>query len=373
MTRKLVLAGGGTGGHVYPALAIGDAMRARGHEVVYYGDPRRLEGRVVEKRGYALRPVRARPWPREGWGRRLLFAGSLALATCRAWLLLRRDRADAVLSVGSYVSAPTVFAAWIRGIPRIIHEANVTPGMANQLCARFADEILLTYEDSRDRIPGRAPRQLVGCPVDLSVLEGDRGESLARYGLDPDRPVLLVVGGSLGAARINEIAVHTARRQDRGYQVLHITGPRYYEAIRQSLDPLPPGVVLVSYEHRMADAYAVADLVMCRAGSSTLAELTLLGQPSILVPSPNVAENHQEANARGLENAGAAIMFTEEDLSVDRVLDCIARIIADKRTLAVMSEAASSLGRRDTAPRVADLLERWMNVFSDSADDGSTP
>lgn len=369
MPRRIVLAGGGTGGHVYPALAIGDALRARGHELLYYGDPDRLEGRVVEPRGYPLRPVRAMAWPRSGLVGKARFALSLALATLRSAAQLRRDRAEMVLGVGGYVSAPTVLGAWLLGIPRAIHEANATPGLANQLCARVSNLVLLTFASSVNRVPGKAPREVVGCPVNPRILDGDRKAARERYGLPQDIPVLLVVGGSLGAATINAIGMAAARLADRSYGVLLVTGPRYHEEVRRSLDPLPPNVVILDYENRMGDAYAASDLVVCRAGSSTLAELTVLGKPSVLVPSPNVTENHQESNARGLETAGAALVFTEADLSgpaqsqgegnlrVGQVLDRIGRLMRDRTSLTVMAEAARSLGHLETSEKVADLLE----------------
>ena len=358
--RVIVLAGGGTGGHVYPALSIGDVLKSQGHQLLYYGDPGRLEGRVVEKRGYPLRPVRALAYPRGGVVGKARFALALLRATLATAGQLRRDRVDLVLGVGGYISAPTVLGAWLVRVPRVIHEANVTPGLANKLCARVADHILLTYAQTADRLPGSAPRDVVGCPVNPKVLEGDRAEARAHYGLDPDRPVLMVVGGSLGAATINKLGVAAAQASQRDYQVLLITGPSYHESVREQLDPLPPGVVLVDYEHKMGQAFAAADLVVCRAGSSTLAELTVLGKPAVLIPSPNVSENHQEGNALALEQAGAALMLVERDLDLASDLDRIARLLNDPQALEVMATASRALGRPDTAQAVADLLGRYL-------------
>jgi UDP-N-acetylglucosamine--N-acetylmuramyl-(pentapeptide) pyrophosphoryl-undecaprenol N-acetylglucosamine transferase len=356
MAHTIVLAGGGTGGHVYPALAIGDALRARGHEVLYYGDPERLEGRVVEKRGYTFRPVRAMGYPRAGVLGKLRFGFSLLRAILATAPQLRRDRAGIVFGVGGYVSAPTVLAAWLLRIPRAVHEANVAPGLANQLCAQVANLVFLTYPQTARLIPGDAPREVVGCPINPHILEGHRDEARAHYGLHPDRPVLLVVGGSLGAARLNDIALAAARSPGRSYEILHITGPRYHAEILAALDPHPPGVVLVDYEHAMGQAYAAADLVLCRAGSSTLSELTALGKPSVLVPSPNVTDNHQEANARGLENAGASMVFTEPDLDLAHVVRTLEKLLSEPEALRLMAEAARAMGRLDTAERVADML-----------------
>jgi UDP-N-acetylglucosamine--N-acetylmuramyl-(pentapeptide) pyrophosphoryl-undecaprenol N-acetylglucosamine transferase len=366
--RTIVLAGGGTGGHVYPALAIGDALKARGHEILYYGDPDRLEGKVVEKRGYAFRAVHAVGYPRSGWVGRFRFAFALLRETLRAATMLRKDRADMVFGVGGYVSAPTVLASWLLRVPRAVHEANVAPGLANRLCAHVANLVLLTYPQTARLLAHDAPHEIVGCPVNPKVLEGDRGLSRKRYGLRPDLPVLLVVGGSLGAARLNEVAVAAARSATRRYQILHVTGPKYHEEISGLLAPLDgdgsqrPPVIVRDYEHKMGDAYAAADLVLCRAGSSTLAELTALGKPSVLIPSPNVTDNHQEANARGLESVGAAMVFTETDLDMAHVLDILDRLLFDSAALRVMSEAASALGRPGTAEHVADLLLERLPV-----------
>ena len=289
-----VLAGGGTGGHVYPALAIGDELKRRGHEVLYYGDPDRLEGRVAPQRGYTFRPVHALQYPRGGLLGKIRFAWGLLQEILATRKPLKDDAVDAVLGVGGYISAPPVLAAWTLRRGAAIHEANVVPGLANQLCARVSDLVLLTYERTRGRMPGSAPKHLVGVPIDAAVLEGDRATAAKKYGLDPERPTVLFVGGSLGAERINELALATSRLTDRAFQVLHLCGKRYHAQVAEALGDPPEGVTLCDYEDRMADAYAMADLVVCRAGSSTLGELAAVGKASLLVPSPNVTENHQE-------------------------------------------------------------------------------
>lgn len=347
-----VLAGGGTGGHVYPALAIGDVLKERGHEVLYYGDPRRLEARVAPERGYTFRAVEALQYPRSGLAGKVRFALGLLRSTWRTRGMLRRDGVDVVLGVGGYISAPPVLAAWSLGRGRAIHEANVVPGLANKLCARVAQVVLLTYERTVGRVPSKAPKHVVGVPVNPKVLSGDRQAAAARYGLAPDRPTALFVGGSLGAARINELAIACAVA-DRSYQILHLCGPRYEDEVRSALGDAE--VVLVPYEDRMGDAYAVADLVICRAGSSTLAELAAVGKPAVLIPSPNVTENHQEENARGLEELGAAEVLLEADLDVSRAVEQIGRLL--ESDLKAMATAAQGAARLDAAQRAADLVE----------------
>jgi UDP-N-acetylglucosamine--N-acetylmuramyl-(pentapeptide) pyrophosphoryl-undecaprenol N-acetylglucosamine transferase len=356
-TKTVVLAGGGTGGHVYPALAMGEALVARGYSLQYMGDAGRLEGRVVPERGIPFHPIPAVQYPRGGVVSKFRFAWGLFRAILHCRRVLKKVGADMVLGVGGYISAPPVLAAWTLGIPRAVHEANVIPGLANRLCARVANLVLLTYAQTADRLPGNAPRETVGCPVNPKVLTGDRAAAAARYGLDHSRPTLLVVGGSLGAKTINQIAVAAARDEARSYQIIHITGPRYHAALSEELDPLPEGVALVGYEDRMMDAYAAADLVVCRAGSSTLAELTAIGKASVLVPSPNVTDNHQEGNARGLEAVGAAEVVVERDLDISGTVALLGALLSDGERLAAMATAARSEGRLDTAEKVAALLD----------------
>ncbi|MCB9685049.1 MAG: undecaprenyldiphospho-muramoylpentapeptide beta-N-acetylglucosaminyltransferase [Alphaproteobacteria bacterium] len=354
----IVLAGGGTGGHVYPALAIGDELIRRGHQVLYYGDPDRLEGRVAPQKGYTFRPVSALQYPRGGLLGKIRFGFGLIRAVLATRGPLKQDGVDAVLGVGGYISAPPVLAAWTLGRGAAIHEANVVPGLANQLCARVSRLILLTYERTRDRMPGGAPKHLVGVPVNPRIMEGDRAQAAAKYGLDPEKTTVLFVGGSLGAQKLNELAVAFAKDPAREVQVLHLCGPRYHEEVKAALGEVPPGVSLRDYEDRMADAYAMADLVVARSGSSTLGELCAVGKPSLLVPSPNVTENHQEENARGLESAGAAEVLVEQGWDLAAAVERVRALVSDREKLRAMGEAARSQARLDAAERAADLVEQ---------------
>jgi len=356
----IALAGGGTGGHVYPALAIGDALRERGHTVLYYGDPERLEGRVAPERGYVFRAVRAPQFPRGGLLGKLSFAWGLLRSTLATRRLLRADAVDLVLGVGGYISAPPVLAAFTLGRARLVHEANVAPGLANRLCARVAQAVLLTYAETGQRLPGKAPRHVVGVPVNPKVLGGERAVAAERYGLDPAQPVVLFVGGSLGAARINELAIAVARRDDRRFQVLHLTGPRYLDEVQAELGEPPAGVALVGYEDQMGQAYALASLVVCRAGATTLAELTAVGRPSLLIPSPNVTDNHQEHNARGLEKAGAARVLVERDWDLQAAVGAVLALAASELQLTDMAQAAAGEARLDAADQAADVVEALL-------------
>ncbi|MCB9664149.1 MAG: undecaprenyldiphospho-muramoylpentapeptide beta-N-acetylglucosaminyltransferase [Alphaproteobacteria bacterium] len=352
----IVLAGGGTGGHVYPALAIGDVLRARGHRVIVYGDPDRLEARVAPQRGFPFRPVQAAQFPRTGVLGKVRFLWSLLVGVAKVRTMLAEDGADAVFGVGGYIAAPTVLAGWTLGRRTIVHEANVVPGLANQLCARVADRVLVTFEATVPRLPGPRTPEVVGVPVDPAVLVGDRAEAAARYGLSPDAVTVMLVGGSLGAARINELALALARRE-RAYQVLHLCGPRFEADVRAALgDALPPAYALVPYEDRMGQAYALADLVVSRAGSVTLAELSAVGRAAVLVPSPHVTENHQEHNARGLARAGAAEVLVEDRWVLDEAVARVEALLSDREGLGRMGEAARLLAHPGAAEHVADVV-----------------
>jgi UDP-N-acetylglucosamine--N-acetylmuramyl-(pentapeptide) pyrophosphoryl-undecaprenol N-acetylglucosamine transferase len=356
---QIALAGGGTGGHVYPAIAIGEVLRERGHTVLYYGDGGRLEARVAPKHGYAFRSVRAMQYPRSGnWGK-LRFAMNLLRATLATRKVLKADKVALVLGVGGYISAPTVLAAWSLGLRRVVHESNVVPGLANKLCAKVANVVLLNFEATADRIGGKTQLR-VGMPVNQSVLNGDRVAAATHYGLDPVLPVVLFVGGSLGAARINELAVAAGQQKGRAYQVLHLCGDRFLDAVAAQYGGVPEGVKLVGYEHQMGLAYALATVVVCRSGSSTLAEICAVGLPAILIPSPHVAENHQEANARGLEAAGAATVVVEAGWDVSRALQTLTQMLSDPSGLSNMSLAARSLAKLDAAAAAADAVEEQL-------------
>ena len=356
MAHTVILAGGGTGGHVYPALAMGDELRARGQNVRYYGDADRLEGRVAPERGYSFRAIEAVQFPRSGIFAKAKFVLQLMVATAKARSRLVEDKATLVLGVGGYVMAPTVLAAYTLGIPAAIHESNVAPGLANRVCAKVARLVLLTYDETRKKLTGPAETVTVGCPVNPKVLAGEA----TKYGLPTGTPVLLVVGGSLGAATVNQIALACAGDPARTYAILHLTGPRYLDEVAAAYKALPggvpKGVVVRAYEDKMGDAFAAAQLVLARSGSSTLAEICAVGKPSLLVPSPNVTDNHQEANARGLERTGAAEVVVEAGLEVGAVALRVGQLLADQPRLSAMGAAAGRLARPNVAHEVADLL-----------------
>lgn len=360
-----VVAGGGTAGHVLPALAAVRALIARGHppaSIHFVGSARGLEARLVPEAGLPLTLL-----PGRGIARRLTAANAgavvgLARAVARALVLVARMRPAVVLSVGGYASVPCSAAAAALRVPLVVHEQNAVPGLANRLAGRVARASAVSF-------PGtRLPRAvLTGNPVRPEVLAVDRspaGRASARaaLGLPGDHVVVAVFGGSLGARRINEVTARLVRAwEDRaGVAVRHVVGSRDWAAAAHSLPSPPEGGLVyqaVEYEERMPLLLAAADVCVCRAGGTTVAELSALGVPAVLVPFPAAPNDHQTANAAALVSAGAAVLVPDAELTPERLAAELEPLLADPARLAAMGEAARRLGRPDAAERVAALVE----------------
>lgn len=355
----VVIAGGGTGGHVYPALALADALRARGHAVEdlrFVGARRGLEARVVPAAGYPLTLLGLRGLDRgRGPGSLLrsltavlaLMAGTLRMA---GTFLLHRPAI--VVGVGGYASAPCVLAARALGIPVVVHEQNAGPGLVNRVAVRLG---------------ARAAVSLPGTPLRRAVLTGnpvrDRIAAVVRAP-DPDRPLLGVVGGSLGAGRVNEATLGLAARwRDRtDVRIRHVAGARFVDACRRELatrrDPDDAlDYELVGYEERMDRLYADVSLAVCRAGAVTVAELAAAGVPAVLVPWSGAAGDHQTRNAEALVEVGGAVLLADRDCATEALDALVTPLLADPDRLARMGEAARTLARPDAADRLADLVE----------------
>lgn len=365
---RVALAGGGTGGHIYPALAIADGLRGSrpGTSLVYLGTARGLEADLVPRAGIPFFPISGGGVV----GKSPLAAarGMLALArgTVQAASILRRFSPHVVVGTGGYASVPAAAAAVLLRVPLVIQEQNVYPGVSNRLLARFAREVYVPAETTRRYLPCPERALVTGNPVRPELLAGRRDEAAARLGFDPRRPVLAVFGGSRGARAINRAAATALPAlAGRGIQSLWVTGEAYHgealAALRGAgIQPASSGNIRVEpYLHGMADALAVADLVVARAGAMTLAEVTARGVPAILVPSPNVAFDHQRHNARRLERAGAALVIAEQGLDGGRLAESAASLLGDPAALRSMAENSRRLGRPDA---LVAIVERILAV-----------
>jgi UDP-N-acetylglucosamine--N-acetylmuramyl-(pentapeptide) pyrophosphoryl-undecaprenol N-acetylglucosamine transferase len=359
----VLVAAGGTAGHVYPGLALAEALRAGNPEarVSFVGTPRGIERDAVPAEGYELHLIDVIPWSRTLGARRYLSPFSLAAASAKSRSLLGRLRPRAVVGMGGYASLPVVLAASSRRIPTLLHEQNAVPGIATVVGIRAARRIALAFEEARALLPSRAEVRVVGNPIRRSIATLDRAalraEALATYGLDPGRTTVLVMGGSLGASRLNTAVAGMADgwRDRTDAQLLVSAGRAHGEALRASTREAGSAIRVVDYFDRVELAYAAADIAVCRAGAATVAELAVLGLPSILVPYPYARGNHQEANARALERAGGAIVLLDLAVDVGSLQNAIDLLLKDTRARETMSEAARGFGR----PKAAQDLAAW--------------
>jgi UDP-N-acetylglucosamine--N-acetylmuramyl-(pentapeptide) pyrophosphoryl-undecaprenol N-acetylglucosamine transferase len=349
---RVVIAAGGTAGHVVPALAVADELRASGAEVSFLGSRDRAEAELVPAAGYEIDFLRVRALHRRNPVRALGAAALAALAVPAARRVLRRRGADAVMGGGGFVSGPAGLAALSLGLPLVLTEADSHLGLANRMLARRARRVCLAFP-----IAGRSgERYLVtGRPVPRAVVAADRRAARERFGIGAEERCLLVFGGSQGARTINLAALDAFLGGERDFHVLHIAGRRDYPLARARLEESDAGAeryTLLEYEPNLGDALAASDLVLARSGGSIF-ELAAAGRPAVLVPYPHAAADHQRANAAWLAEAGAAVVIDDAGLTADLLRSEVAEILGDGSRLQRMADAARSLARPDAAAVVA--------------------
>ena len=356
---RVVITGGGTGGHIYPGLAIAEAVRElhRDAEVLFIGGDG-LERRIIPQEGWSFRRVVAGRIRRAVFWQMPWAVAVTAAGTAQALLLLRAFRPHAVAATGGYASAPVGAAAAALGIPLVVQEQNLYPGATNRILARWATIVSVPHESVAARFPGKAV--VTGVPVRAKALRGDRIRGRRRFGLDERDFTILVLGGSQGARSLNTAVAEMRAALASGptVQIVHQTGNAHIAGVQEQIAP-PPGslrYVAVPYIEDVADAYACADLVICRAGASTLAEVTANGRPVIAVPYPYAAAGHQESNARLLESAGAAVVVLDGELSGRRLADEVTALRSNPGRLEAMAAASRRLGRPQAARAVAELV-----------------
>lgn len=350
---RVLLAGGGTAGHTSPLIATADALRRLDDSVhvTCVGTARGLETRVVPEAGYPLELIPPVPLPRKVSADLLKVPARLRGAVRAAGEIIDRVRPDVVVGYGGYVSMPVYLAARRRKLPIVVHEQNALPGLANKVGARLADTVAVSFPDTP--LPGAT---FVGLPIRRMISTLDRvalrAEARAHFGLDPQRPTLLVTGGSQGAAHLNAcVSGAAAALAGAGVQVLHVVGPKGEVSVPAGETPY----VVENFVSRMDLAYASADLVLCRAGASSVTEAAAVGLPAIFVPLP-IGNGEQEHNARPVVDAGGALLVSNDALSVEWISATVPDLANDAERLTRMGAAAAALVPRDADERLARMV-----------------
>jgi UDP-N-acetylglucosamine--N-acetylmuramyl-(pentapeptide) pyrophosphoryl-undecaprenol N-acetylglucosamine transferase len=357
---RLLIGGGGTGGHIYPGLALARYALSvnAGSEILFVGSEAGLEQKIVPASGFRLLSIPAKGFQRS-FKQLGLVVSSLFGGIRQAGKIIEDFKPDVVLGTGGFVAAPLVIAALLKRVPVVIHEQNALPGLANRLLAPFVSRVCTSFAETAQNLSRRSRVVHTGNPRSTEVISLSREEGCSALGLDHDKAIILVYGGSRGALRLNEVVTDYLKMAilPERHLVVFVTGDIYYQEISGTLEPLPKQVRLYPYLNQMPEALAAADLAVTRSGATTLAELTALGLPAILIPSPNVVNNHQYHNARMLSVVGAAVLIEEKDFNHLRLEQEINRLIANPDLRSKMQEKSKALGVTDAAQRLYHSLQ----------------
>ena len=357
---KLVLSGGGTGGHVFPAIALAKKWMEEGGKVFYLGGEKSLEERITAKEKISFYSLPVRPLPRKINFELFSSGFSNFKAVLKARKILKEINPDIVVGTGGYVSGATILAARLLNIKTLIHEQNSVPGITNKISAKFVDKIAVSYGQSKKYFNNKNKVFLTGNPVREEILEASSEDAKRKFDFPENNDVLLVMGGSQGAASINKLMleIYNGLIEINNLNIIHITGEKDHENIKRKIstfDNLNEKLIISSFMDDIEDALAVANLVISRAGAVSIAEITALGLPSILIPYPYATNNHQEKNARVLEESGAAIIYKDDKLNSDTVFNKIKELLNDKNKLSEMSNASKMIGKPEALKYIYDL------------------
>jgi UDP-N-acetylglucosamine--N-acetylmuramyl-(pentapeptide) pyrophosphoryl-undecaprenol N-acetylglucosamine transferase len=365
---RVLLAAGGTGGHVYPAISIADAIKEihPESEILFVGTRDRMEWQIVPKSGYEIKSVWISGFHRRLTPQNLLFPIKLATSIVQSYSILSSFKPDVVVSCGGFAAGPIGWVAARKGIPIVIQEQNSFPGVTNRLLAKNASLIFTAFKGAKKHFPKDKVR-LEGNPVRNTLVRSNRAQSLNMFGFKKKRPVLLVLGGSGGAAAINNAMKENIEElhDAMDLQIIWQCGDRYFEELNKKIsEDEYSNLRLLPYIDNMPAAYGAADLVLTRSGASTCSELMLLGIPAVFVPSPNVAGDHQSKNAESMAEAGAAKLLKDEDLKY-RLTATIKKLIYDEDKLQKMSKAMKKLAKPDAAKNIAEEIFTLVSKKAD--------
>lgn len=350
---RFLFAGGGTGGHLYPAIAVADEIKKLKpeSEIIFVGTKSKIEGRVVPKLGYGFKSIWIKGFARKFNMDNLLFPIKLFVSLMQSLFISFRFRPKVAIGSGGYVAGPAIWGASVLGAKVILMESNSYPGVTTRLLERYADELHIAFEDSKKYLRHPEKLKVTGNPVRTELGSSNKEEAKKFFGLDESKTTVLVLGGSLGAASINEaIASCVEELEKKSLQVIWQTGKNYYPKYKSINFN---SVKILDFVEDMNKAYSACDVLVARAGATTIAELTVLGIPSILIPSPHVAENHQYFNAKSLSDNNAAMLIKDDEVK-NILKDKILELTGDKSLQRTLKENAIKLSKPEAANIIAN-------------------
>lgn len=360
---RVLFAGGGTGGHINPAISIADYIKQRDDDfhALFVGTKSGLETKLVPRAGYDIEYIDIKGFDRRRLHKNVAVLIKLAKAMRDCSRIIREFKPDVVVCTGGYVSGPVAIAAKKARVPSIIHEQNVYPGLTVKGSEKYVNYVAVSFEETVNHMNKPEKSVVTGNPIREELLKSDKKSARAELGLG-DKPFVLVFGGSLGAGKINDNMIEVIKQASgkNEFSLLFGTGDRNYDDVSARLKNIHLGedIKVVPYINNMQTVMAAADLVVARSGAITVSELAALGKPSILIPSPNVVRNHQEQNAREFEKVGGAVVITENELTPTLLYNKMRELTGDEARLAAMSEGVKKLARVDALEKIYDLLKK---------------
>lgn len=357
---KVIMTGGGTGGHIYPAIAIADEIKSRhpDAEIIFVGTERGMEKDIVPKAGYPIKFITVSGLNRKNPIKLIKTLKDLNHGLHEAKQIIKEFKPDLVIGTGGYVCGPVMKTAAGMGIKTYIHEQNAFPGLTNKLLSRGAERVFVAFDDAKKYFKTKKEPVTVGNPVRHAFTEVDRQAARESLGVKEDEFMVLSFGGSLGAQRINdEMTVAAERLRERaGLRIFFVTGRRYYSSIMENADKTNARVTYLQYIDDMPKYLNACDLAITRSGALTVSEITACGRASVMIPSPYVTNNHQYYNAKVVADRGGAILIEEKDLTNGEVADEIEQLMNDRQILEKMEKASAALGTVTSAGKICDII-----------------
>ncbi len=359
---KIIFAGGGTGGHLMAGLSTAEEIQSRLQEaeIIFYGTDKKFEKRCVEQRGFQFRQIHARKWEKS-WKHMFMFMSTLFVGVIESLLAMRRFNPDIVVGLGGYASAAPIIAAKLLNIHSVLLEQNLIPGKANRFLAKWVDEIYCHWQGSLKWFGKAKVVRVTGTPIRSDILHSQKLNSAKKFGLNPSKKTILITGGSQGAQAINEVIIKCLPKLESlsdKLQIIHCTGEYGYEIAKEAYKQSKVHAFVCSFLDDMGAAFSMADMVICRAGATTIAEITAIGIPAILIPYPHAADNHQYWNAMELVSNGGGYLLQQLDLTPEKIFELVIDLLNNKEKYDRMKMFNKGMGIPNAAINVVDNLCR---------------